>query len=333
MAVEQKVAVQQKEFSFRRRESSWTRIRRYRIAYMFVAPAVVIMLLIHIIPTAQALYMSLLRVDVQHLANPLRAPFVGLRHYRDILGGLIFGEGGLLIQGLVQALKNSAYFLLYVQLGTTSLGLVLALLLNREFKGRGLARTLILMPWVVPTFVTGLVFQFIWLQRGGLANRILVDWLHVVDSPISWLIGPRARTALVIPAIWRGIPFAAVQYLATLQVVPLDLYEAASIDGANAWQKFRHITLPFLTPILFITNLFGVVFNFFGFGPYNIAVSLFSSDNLGRYNNLLTIAIVRQTFNNNLYGYGAAASVLMMLVALCVVGVWYRVFRSSLISD
>jgi multiple sugar transport system permease protein len=294
---------------------------------------VLIMLLIHIIPTAQALYMSLLRVDVQHLANPLRAPFVGFQHYRDILGGLFFGKGGLLIRGLVQALKNSAYFLFYVQLGTTLLGLVLALLLNREFRGRGLARTLILMPWVVPTFVTGLVFQFIWLQRGGLANRILVDWLHVVDSPISWLIGPRARTALIIPAIWRGIPFATVQYLATLQVVPLDLYEAASIDGASAWQKFRHITLPFLTPILFITNLFGLVFNFFGFGPYNIAVSLFSSDNLGRYNNLLTIAIVRQTFNNNLYGYGAAASVLMMVVALSVVGVWYRLFRSGLISD
>lgn len=333
MSVEQKVVVERRDVSLQKRESLWTRIRRYRIAYMFIGPAVVIMLLIHIIPTVQALYMSLLQVDVRHLANPLRAPFVGLQHYRDILGGLILGEGGFLIQGLAQALKNSAYFLLYVQLGTTGLGLVLALLLNREFRGRGLARTLILMPWVVPTFVTGLVFQFIWLQRGGLANRILADWLHVIDSPISWLIGPRARTALIIPAIWRGIPFATVQYLATLQVVPVDLYEAASIDGASAWQKFRYITLPFLTPILFITNLFGMVFNFFGFGPYNIAVSLFSSDNLGRYNNLLTIAIVRQTFNNNLYGYGAAASVLMMIVALVVVGVWYRVFRSGLISD
>lgn len=333
MAVEQRVAVEQRAASLRKREGLWARIRRYRIAYMFIAPAVLIMLLIHIIPTVQALYMSLLQVDVQHLANPLRAPFIGFRHYRDILGGLIFGEGGFLIQGLIQALKNSAFFLLYVQIGTTVLGLVLAMLLNREFKGRGLARTLILMPWVVPTFVTGLVFQFIWLQRGGLANRILVDWLHVIDSPLSWLIGPRARTALVIPAIWRGIPFTTVQYLATLQVVPVDLYEAASIDGASAWQKFRYITLPFLTPILFITNLFGTVFNFFGFGPYNIAVSLFSSDNLGRYNNLLTIAIVRQTFNNNLYGYGAAASVLMMIVALTVVGVWYRTFRSGLISD
>jgi len=105
------------------------------------------------------------------------------------------------------------------------------------------------------------------------------------------------------------------------------------MDGANTWQKFRYITLPFLMPVVTINTMFGIIFNFFGFGPYNIAVSLFSSDNLGRYVNLLTIAIVRQTFNNQLYGYGAAASVLMMLVALLVVWFWYRRFRSSITSE
>ncbi len=327
------MAVKQKSTPSPKTKSLLARARRHRIAYAFIAPAVVVMLLVHLIPTAGAIYMSFLNVNVEYLAKPLSAPFVGLAHYQQILKGLIFGGGDALIKDLVQALENSFYFLLYVQLGTTVLGMVLALLLNREFKGRGLARTLVLMPWVVPTFVVGIIFQFIWLQRGGLANRVLVDWLHVVDKPISWLIGPRSRTALIIPAIWRGIPFTTVQYLATMQVVPVELYEAAAMDGANTWEKFRHITLPFLTPILVVTNLFGLIFNFFGFGPYNIAVSLFSSDNLGRYNNLLTIAIVRQTFNNNLYGYGAAASVLMMIVALVVVGIWYRMFRSGLISD
>jgi multiple sugar transport system permease protein len=309
------------------------RIRRHRIAYLFIAPALIVMLLVHIIPTAEALYMSLLDTDVRYLARPLSAPFVGLDHYRRILQGIIFGGGDALIRDLSQALINSTYFLVFVQLGTTAFGLILALLLNRDFIGRGLARTLVLLPWVVPTFVVGIIFQFIWLQRGGLANRVLVDWLHLVDEPLSWLVGPRSRLALILPAIWRGIPFATIQFLAALQVVPVDLYEAAAIDGANAWQRFRYLTLPFLTPILFVTNLFGLIFNFFGFGPYNIAVSLFSSDNLGRYNNLLSIAIIRQTFNNQLYGYGAAASVLMMIVALIVVGLWYRLFRSKLISE
>ncbi len=308
-------------------------VARHRVAYMFIAPAALVMLLVHLIPTAQALYMSLLNTDVNYLARPLSSPFVGLAHYRRILEGLILATGDNLIKGLGQALENSAIFLLAVQSGTTALGLILALLLNRDFRGRGLARTLVLLPWVVPTFVVGIIFQFIWLQRGGLANRILVDWLHLVDQPLSWLVGPRSRLALIIPAIWRGIPFMAVQYLAALQTVPDELYEAAVVDGANAWQKFRNITLPYLTPLLFVTNLFGLIFNFFGFGPYNIAVSLFSSDNLGRYNNLLTIAIVRQTFNNQLYSYGAAASVLMMIVALVVVGLWYRVFRERLIME
>jgi multiple sugar transport system permease protein len=315
------------------KESLWVRVRRHRVAYAFIAPAVVVMLLVHIIPTAEAIYMSLLNVDVQYLATPLQAPFVGLQHYWQILNGLFFGGGDSLIKGLAQALENSFHFLIMVQGGTTIVGLVLALLLNRDFKWRGLARTLVLLPWVVPTFVVGIIFQFIWLQRGGLANRVLVDWLHLVDKPISWLVGPNSRFALIIPAIWKGIPFMAVQYLAALQVVPEDLYEAAAMDGAGVWQKFRYVTIPYLTPILVVTNMFGLIFNFFGFGPYNIAVSLFSSDNLGRYNNLLTIAIVRQTFNNNLYGYGAAASVLMMIVALVVVGIWYRLFRSGLISD
>ncbi len=316
-----------------KKETLWTRMARYRIAYAFIAPAIVIMILVHVIPTVQALYMSLLDLNTTTLLSYLRAPFVGLRHYQHILGGLMTGGSDTLIKGLAQALDNSFWFTVWVQGVSLLLGLVLALLLNRQFRGRGLARTLVLLPWVVPTFVVGIIWQFIWLERGGLANRILVDWLHVVDQPISWLLLENARTALIIPTIWRGLPFVTIMLLSALQVIPTDIYQAADIDGANAWQRFRFITLPFLVPVIVITTMFGIIFNFFGFGPYNIAVSLFSSDNLGRYVNLVTIAIIRQTFNNQLYGYGAAASVLMMVVALVVVGVLYRLFRSRLVSE
>jgi multiple sugar transport system permease protein len=315
------------------KDTLWTRIVRYRIAYAFIAPAVIIMTLIHIIPTVQALYMSLLDLNTSTLLLYLRAPFVGTKHYEHILSGLIFGGTDTLIKGLSQSLVNSFWFTLWVQGASLGLGLVLALLLNREFRGRGLARTLVLLPWVLPTFVVGIIWQFIWMEKGGLANRILVDWLHLVDQPISWLLLENARTALIIPTVWRGLPFATVMLLSALQVIPTDIYQAADIDGANAWQKFKYITLPFLTPVIVIILMFGVIFNFFGFGPYNIAVSLFSSDNLGRYVNLVSIAIIRQTFNNQLYGYGAAASVLMMLVAIVFVGGLYRAFRSRLIAD
>ncbi len=306
-------------------KSLGTRVRYYRIAYAFIAPAVLFMLLVHIIPTLQAIYMSFLDLNTRTLLLYLKAPFIGLEHYINIIGGLISGTGDSLIKGLGQALVNSFWFTLWVQGGTLLISLVLALLLNREFRGRGIARTLVLLPWVVPTFAVGIMFQFIWLQQGGLANRIIYDWLHLVDQPISWLIGENTRAALIIPAIWNGLPFSTVMLLSALQIVPLDLFEAAAIDGANAWQKFRYITWHYLKPVVFTTTMFGVIFNFFGFGPYNIAVSLFSSDNLGKFNNLLTIAIVRQTFNNQLFGYGAAASVLVMVSCLDLCGNLVRI--------
>ncbi len=313
---------------------SWRRrVSQNRIAYVFLAPAVTLMVLIHLIPTLQALYMSLLNLRQENLRQYLRAPFVGLRHYQNILIGLFTGTGSSYVQGLAQALSNTFIFAFVVNAAILGLGLVLALLLNREFVGRGLARTLILLPWIVPTFVAGLIFRYIFLQEGGLANRILVDWLGVMNTPTTWLVGPNARWALIIAAVWRGVPLMSLMLLAGLQVIPGDLYEAAGIDGASAWQRFRYITLPMLKPIIAIQLMFGMVFNFFGFGPYNIAVAMFGGLNLGTYADLLIPTIARQTFTNQLYSYGAAASVLMMLVAMGFVVAWYRIFRDALTAQ
>ncbi len=309
------------------------RVNENRIAYAFLAPAVTLMVLIHLIPTVQALYMSLLNLRQDNLRLYLRAPFVGLRHYGNILGGLVTGTGSSYVQGLSQALFNTFIFAVAVNGAILGLGLVLALLLNRDFLGRGLARTLVLLPWVIPTFVAGLIWRYIWLQQGGLANRILVDWLGIIDTPITWLVGPNARWALVIAAVWRGVPLMCLMLLAGLQVIPHDLYEASGIDGATVWQRFRYITLPMLKPIIAIQLMFGMVFNFFGFGPYNIAVAMFGGLNLGTYADLLIPTIARQTFTNQLYSYGAAASVLMMIVAMGFVVLWYRVFRDALTAQ
>jgi multiple sugar transport system permease protein len=308
-------------------------VRQNQIAYAFLAPAVTLMVLIHLIPTLQALYMSLLNLRQDNLRQYLSAPFVGLRHYQNILSGLITGGGSATVQGLAQALTNTFIFAFVVNSAIFGLGLVLALLLNREFIGRGLARTMVLLPWIVPTFVAGLIFRYIFLQQGGLANRILVDWLGVIDTPVTWLVGPNARWALIIAAVWRGVPLMCLNLLAGLQVIPGDLYEAAGIDGASAWQRFRFITLPMLKPIIAIQLMFGMVFNFFGFGPYNIAVAMFGGLNLGTYADLLIPTIARQTFTNQLYSYGAAASVLMMIVAMGFVVIWYRVFRDTLTAQ
>ncbi len=313
---------------------SWRRrISQNRIAYAFLAPAVTLMVLIHLIPTAQALYMSLLNLRQDTLRQYLGAPFVGLRHYQNILVGLITGTGSATVQGLSQALINTFIFAFVVNGAILGLGMVLALLLNRKFFGRGLARTLVLLPWVVPTFVAGLIFRYIFLQEGGLANRILVDWLGIMDAPVTWLVGPNARWALIIAAVWSGVPLMSLMLLAGLQDIPGDLYEAAGIDGASVWQRFRYITLPMLKPIIAIQLMFGMVFNFFGFGPYNIAVAMFGGLNLGTYADLLIPTIARQTFTNQLYSFGAAASVLMMIIAMGFVVAWYRIFRDALTAQ
>lgn len=315
-------------------QKSWRRrVTQNRIAYVFLAPALTLMTLIHLIPTLQALYMSLLNLRQDNLRQYLRAPFVGLRHYQNILSGLITGTGSSYVQGLAQAVTNTFIFAFVVNIAILGFGLVLALLLNRDFAGRGLARTLVLLPWIVPTFVAGLIFRYIFLQQGGLANRILVDWLGIIDTPITWLVGPNARWALIIAAVWRGVPLMCLMLLAGLQVIPTDLYEAAGIDGASPWQRFRYITLPMLKPIIAIQLMFGIVFNFFGFGPYNIAVAMFGGLNLGTYADLLIPTIARQTFTNQLYSYGAAASVLMMIVAMGFVVAWYRIFRDALTAQ
>ncbi|MBN1439256.1 MAG: sugar ABC transporter permease [Anaerolineales bacterium] len=308
-------------------------MRINRIAYSFIAPAVIVMFLVHLIPTAQALYMSLLNVTQSTYAAPFSSPFVGLHHYQRILGGLLFGSEDKLITDLTQSVINSFWFTLWVQLGTLAISLILALLLNREFFARGLARTLVLLPWVIPTFAVGVIWRFIWAQEGGLANRIIVDWLHLADDPLRWLIGANARTALILPAIWRGLPFTTVMLLAAMQIIPDDIYEAAAIDGANDIQKFLYITWHYLVPIIAVTTLFGIVFNFFGFGPYNIAITLFGTDQLGRYVDLIMVAIARQSFGYQLYGYGAAASVIIMIAALVFTGLYYRTFKEGLTSE
>jgi multiple sugar transport system permease protein len=314
--------------------------RRNAIAYAFIAPTLAAMFVIHLVPSLQALYMSLLDLKQSNLLLYLRAPFVGLDHYQHLLGGVVFGSDDVNVASLGQAFNNTLWYALWVNLGTLSLGMVLALLLNRKARGVGLARTFVLLPWVLPTFVVGIAWNLIWLQDGGLANRVIVDWLGLLQSQDrpTWLTGPASFWALVIPTVWRSLPFSAIMLLSGLQVIPLDLYEAAAIDGASPIDRFRFITLPLLRPIVAVLVLFGTVFNLIGGQGYNISASMFAAGsgaavNGGRYADLLVTAIVRQSFDRQLFGFGAATSVLLMIVLMICVAVWYRLFRSALTAD
>ena len=298
-------------------------LRRNAFAYALIAPAALFMLLVHVVPTAAGVYIAFLDLDLFTYSRLFRAPFVGLENFRDIL----FNVDNPVRPGLWNATRNTAVYTFYTLTVTLVLALGIALLLNRDFPGRRLLRTLMLAPWVVPSFVVAILWQFMWQSETGIVNKILVDYVHLVDDRPVWLLGPNAMWAIVIPSIWRGLPFVILVFLAGLQAIPRDLYEAAAIDGATAWQQFRYLTLPLLRPLIAIQILFGFIYSVYQFAlPY-----VMLGTNPGPYADLMMTLIVRQAFGNTLFGYGAAISTLLMMAMFVWVLLWYRTFRRDLV--
>lgn len=306
----------------------WWRIRYYRFAYLLILPTLMGMLMVHFIPTVQGIWMSFLKLNQFTLGQFLRAPFIGLDNYKLIMTD----PGNPVVSGITLAARNTVIYAICVNAGTLGIGMIAALLLNRRFRGRGIARTLMLLPWVVPTYAVGLLWGMMWLRDRGVINMILVDWLHLLDHKPFWLIGRNTIWAIIIPTMWRMLPFNTVMLLSGLQIVPDELYEAADIDGASGWQKFWQITLPLMKPVVSILLLWGVIFTVFG---YNIVIMMFGNGGgyPGEWGDLLMPAIQRQSFGYWLFGLGSAASTLMMLGMMVFVWGWYRVFRTSLIEE
>ena len=236
--------------------------------YLLLAPAGLMMLIVNLVPIVQGLRMSLLKLNQYTLSQFMDAPHVGLRNYR----GVMLDPANPVHSGMRGALRNTALYSLLVTACTVAIGLGVALLLNRDFPGRALARTLLMLPWVVPTYVVGTLWGFMWQRDEGIINHVLVDVLHLMDHKPFWLIGSNTFFAIVSPTGWRAWPVLMLIFLAALQAVPEELYEAARLDGANAWQRFRNITLPSLMPVIVIQVMFQVIDNIYS---YNIVAMMF----------------------------------------------------------
>ena len=293
-----------------------------RLVAGLVAPAVIFMVLVHLLPAAGGLYLSFKDLNLFTFSRLFDAPWAGLDNYRAAL----FEGDNPLRSGFVGAVQNTAVYTFWTVTGTLGGGLAVALLLNRQMRGIKVVRTLMLTPWIVPSFVVAVLFQFMWQSDVGIVNKVLVDYLGVLGDRPVWLAGDNALWAMIIPSIWRGLPLNMLLFLAALQAIPKELEEAAAIDGAGALRRFRHITLPLLRPLIGIQLLFGVIYSVYQF---SIPYVMFGS-NPGPDADLMMTLIVRQSFSNNLFGFGAAASVLLMFVMLVWVLIWYRAFRRDL---
>jgi multiple sugar transport system permease protein len=293
-----------------------------RLPYLLIAPALVFMVVIHLIPTGAGVFLSFKNLNTFTFALLFDAPFAGFKNYDSIL----FDAGNPLRSGITNAAWNTVQYTALVVTGTLGGGLGIALLLNRKMRGQKLARTLMLTPWIVPSFVVAVLWGFMWQSEDGIINKILVDYTGILDDGPTWLIGPNAMWAIVVPSIWRGIPFAMLLFLAALQSIPDELHEAASIDGAGPLKRFRYITLPLLRPLIAIQLLFGVIYSAYQFAiPY-----VMLGNNPGPDADLIMTLIVRQSFTNNLLGFGAAASVLLMAAMFVWVAIWFAIFRRDL---
>lgn len=296
--------------------------------YMLLAPAVIMMLVVNLVPIVEGFYMSLLKLNQYTLTQYLDAPFIGLENYRRVL----LESHSPIRAGLGLALRNTALYTLAVSVLSIVIGLGVAMLLNRDFPGRNIARTLLLLPWIVPSYVVGTLWGFMWQRDVGIINTVLVDGLHLMDEKPFWLLGSNSFWAIVIPTVWRAWPVMMLIFLAALQAIPEDQYEAATLDGVAKWKQFLHITLPTLKPVIVIQFMFQIIDNVYS---YNIVSMMFGNGagHPGEWADLLMPLLTRQSFSYWFFGQGAAVSFIMMVIMLVFVGLWMKSFKRSMTSE
>jgi len=316
--------------------------RKYKAAWLFVLPAFLGMLLLHLFPLIQGLWLSFLDSNKSTIEQYLGAPWAGLDNYYTLL----LDSESVVRQGLWDAFRNTVVYTVFVTIGTMLLGLAGALLVHRNFRGRGVARTLLIFSWIVPSYVVGIVWGFMWQQEEGIINVFLFEIIHwdVISSWFGatwdydalgnlikprWLTGENTIWAIIIPTIWRFWPYSMIMFLAGLSAVPQEVYEAAEIDGSNRVERFFFITLPLLKPVWMLLILNGLINNVYSF---NIVVMMFGNGAgfPGKHGDLLMTNIFRNSFQMWNFGMGAAMSTMLMMFMVMLVFLWYRNFREDL---
>lgn len=283
----------------RRPQSLRRRLAAAAEPWLYTAPMLVLLIAVMLVPLALGL--SYAFRDIQ-LLNPFSGGFVGLEHFRELAQDKAFRG----------ALWNTAYWTVATVTLQLFLGLILALLLDRPFAGRGLVQALVFLPWAVPTFLAGL--NWAWLFNPVIG--ILPHWmaaLGLIDEPSNILADPSiAMWGPIVAAVWWGIPFFAITLLAALQSIPRDLYEAAAIDGANAMQRFWSITLPYLAPVIAITVLLRTVW------VANFSDLIIVMTNGGPADRTQTVAsyIFTQAYKRLDFGYASAIAVVLLLLMM-----------------
>jgi multiple sugar transport system permease protein len=285
--------------------------RDARVGYLFVLPLVVLVLALVAYPLGSAVHVSLTEKYVGYAPR-----FVGLKNYADLARDPIFHK----------VVWNSALFTVVSVAAKVVLGLLMALALHRTLAARRFVRGFLLLPWVAPTVITALTWHWMFDALRGVIN-VSLQGAGLIAQPIAWLGQPAtAMAAVIVVNVWRGFPFFGVSLLAGLQAIPRDLYEAAAVDGASALRQFRHVTLPGLRPVLFVTTLISTIFTL---NDFNI-IYVMTRGGPGMATHVLATYTYEVGFHALRWGKAVAVSMFLMpVVAILIVLVARRLTREE----
>ena len=301
----------------RARDASRDRRAHYRrtARLAFLIPAGLYVLFAFVVPVIYNLILSF-EVTTPATIASLFAPWAGLSNYTSTLSQSITQSA------VVRTLTFTVLSLILQFL----IGFGLALLFNLKFPLNRLARSLVIVPWLLPFLVTGFIFRFLFQLEAGAVNQVLQD-VHLINQPIGYLLSPGwAYVTVLITNIWLGVPFFTVLLYSALQDMPPELKEAAMIDGAGPWQCLTRVTLPVIRPVIEVTFVLGFVFTV---KVFDIVISL-TQGGPANSTQLIATWAWSLSFQQFDYGAGAALNTVLLIIALLVAPIYIRLNRDSL---
>jgi ABC-type sugar transport system permease subunit len=284
---------------------------RYPIAW--VLPALGLVLLFTLYPVADALYRSLHQV----IAIFPTEPFVGLDNYRQVITSPDFWE----------ALRNTVAFAAISAPLAIVAGFFTARLLLARFRGRALVRALVILPWVLPGAISAVIWIWVFHPSFGTLNLFLYE-TGLINRYIPWLTDPRlARLTVVVAFVWTQFPFAAVLIMACITMIERELYDAAAVDGATLWQRFRYITFPSLRPVFTILLVYH---SLVALTSYDLVYAM-TAGGPGTATTLLSFRIWQESFSMMNFGTGSAIGFILVLVSLAFMAAIIKALPADLL--
>ena len=281
----------------------------------FMLPSLIFVSVFSLYPIIESFRLSLYRMI---LTLPwLGQKFVGWENYQDLITDPV----------AFRSLTTSLIFVAVTTPAEVLLGLAMALILNETFRGRGWLRAVVLVPWAIPTVVSSQMWRFVFNDRYGLFNYVLFGaateryWAPLAEPDLALM-------SIMVADIWKTSSFAALIILAGLQVIPRELYEAASVDGATPWQKFRHITLPLIKPALLLALLFRTIDSLKVFDLVFVMTQGGPADTT----NVLQFYGYKKSFAEGMIGYGSAIAVGVFSVSLLLSICYIRLLGQRLVG-